>query len=291
MSTKERIGEPIASPPGPKTAAVYARVSTAEQAVDATSLDDQVERCEAYAKAMGWDVIATYIDKGATGASALADRKQGKLLFGSGADVIITWSIDRFTRSAYKGLTDIENLEQAGKSLVFVKEAVVTSTPSGRLFRTMLTAFAEFEREQIRDRSMSGRFGAAEAEKWPSGSLPYGYLFHPDDGDIVIDHSEAVAIKAAFTLRVEHGWGFAKIAEHLNEGGYHPRPRMDRSTGKQRVGKFSAGSIQTYITNEAYKGAGITRNLSATLGGKKKTFTYPAPAIVDERRWDAAQTI
>ena len=290
MSTKERIGEPIASPPGPKTAAVYARVSTAEQAVDATSLDDQVERCEAYAKAMGWDVIATYIDKGATGASALADRKQGKLLFGSGADVIITWSIDRFTRSAYKGLTDIENLEQAGKSLVFVKEAVDTSTPSGRLFRTMLTAFAEFEREQIRDRSMSGRFGAAEAEKWPSGSLPYGYLFHPDDGDIIEDTSESAAIKKAFEWRGA-GYGFAKVAQALNDQGYHPRPRMNRSTGERKSGKFSAGSIQTYITNEAYMGRGITRNLSATLGGKKKTFIYPAPALVTEKVWKAAQAI
>lgn len=274
-----------------KTAVVYARVSTAEQALDATSLDDQVERGEAYAKAMGWEVIGSVVDRGATGASALADRRMGKKLFTTEADVIITWSIDRFTRSAYKGLADIEALESAGKSLVFVKEAVDTSTPSGRLFRTMLTAFAEFEREQIRDRSMSGRFGAAEADKWPSGSLPYGYLFHPDDGDIVEDHSEATAIRLAFELRDTVGWGFAKIAEALNDQGFHPRPRRDRSTGEMRTGQFSAGSIQTYITNEAYKGSGIKRNLSATLGGKRKVFTYPAPAIVTEDRWTRSQTI
>jgi len=41
------------------TAAIYVRVSTDDQ-VDGFSLDEQQERCEAYARSQGWDVAGVW---------------------------------------------------------------------------------------------------------------------------------------------------------------------------------------------------------------------------------------
>jgi len=51
-------------------AAIYARVSTDEQAEHGTSLDEQVRRCEAYCVAQGWSVSVTHREEGVSGTRA-----------------------------------------------------------------------------------------------------------------------------------------------------------------------------------------------------------------------------
>ncbi len=47
--------------------AVYARVSTQEQAVEGTSLEHQSEQLTSYCKSRGWQVVQEYVDPGHTG--------------------------------------------------------------------------------------------------------------------------------------------------------------------------------------------------------------------------------
>ena len=272
-----------------KRAALYARVSSAEQArPDATSIDQQLDRGANYAAAMTWDVVERISDDGITGSTSLSERPQGRKLLYLDTDVIIFWSMDRFTRSAARGLADIEVLEAKGISLVFVKEAVDTSTPSGRLFRTMLAAFAEFERETIRDRNMSGRFGGAEKGRWVSGQLPFGYG-RDDNGDIAIREDEAEVVRKIFALRIE-GLSMPAIAEHLNKKtDMRPRKRFNRRTGRIIPARFSPGSIKTYLSNEAYAGVPIERSIAPSKGAEAQTFYWETPAIVAMEDWHAAQ--
>ena len=47
--------------------AVYARVSTQEQAVEGTSLEHQSEQLEKYCESQGWEIFQPYVDAGYTG--------------------------------------------------------------------------------------------------------------------------------------------------------------------------------------------------------------------------------
>lgn len=262
-------------------AAVYARVSGAEQArPDATSISQQLERGRAYAVSQAWEVVAEFRDEGISGAKALKDRPEGRRLLaraGRDFDVAIFWSVDRFTRSAGKGLRDFEVVEAQGCNIVFVKEAVDTSTPAGRLFRTMLAAFAQFEREQIRDRSMSGRYGAAQRGRWPSGRVPHGYEWDAEKAELVLNESQAEGIRHAFRLRAE-GVTYREMVERLESLGYEPP--LDRWTHQ---------GLQKMVKNPIYKGDGHTTYLAPAQGAEREAFHYPAPAIVSETIWGAAQ--
>lgn len=75
-------------------------------------------------------------------------------------DVFVIWKVDRVARSLLDLLGLVHRVMGAGASFRSLTEAFDTSTPSGRLMLQMLGAFAEFEREMIRERSMAGQEAA-----------------------------------------------------------------------------------------------------------------------------------
>jgi site-specific DNA recombinase len=187
--------------------------------------------------------------------------------------------MDRFTRSAARGLADLEALEAAGKTVVFVKEAVDTSTPSGRLFRTMLAAFAEFERETIRERNMSGRFAKAQRGDWANGPTPFGYEWNKQRLRLETYQPEADTIRRAFELRLQ-GISPYKIAERLTYEGYqlrNPAARIGRSQVYRWIG-------QTY-----YRGDPYVVHLRSGSSAPAIRFEYETEAIVSPEDWLAAQ--
>jgi DNA invertase Pin-like site-specific DNA recombinase len=71
-------------------------------------------------------------------------------------DVLTVWKLDRLSRSLKDLLTIIERVEQCGAGFRSLTEAVDTTTPAGRMLAQMLGAFAEFERNMIRERTRAG---------------------------------------------------------------------------------------------------------------------------------------
>lgn len=273
--------------------AIYARVSTAEQARDgATSIAKQVDAGHLEARRMaqfseGGEVVKVYKDEGVTGTTRFEDREGGAALLkdaGRGKfDTVVFYSLDRFTRHAAKGLADFEYMEDAlGLTIVFVKENIDTSTASGKLFRTILAGFAEFERDTIRDRAMAGRYGRAEeGQGWVTGMPPYGYTVG-EDGDLVVVEHEAATLRRMFLMRSE-GHSLKAIASHLNDNGHTPR------THRGTPGQFSIGAVHHYLRRPAYKGEPIVRTLKPSVGGDPKRFEFPAPTIVHHAIWERAQ--
>jgi site-specific DNA recombinase len=257
----------------PTRAAVYVRVSTAEQARDdSSSLDDQEARCRAYAASQGWAVAEVYRDAGASGAKGLGDRPAGAALLadakaGSFSRVIFH-KVDRFTRHAGKGRTDFETLDDLGVGLVFVVEQTDTSTPSGRLFQTLLMAFAEFERERIAERTAQGRRGALEAQRWASGPPPYGY--RTVSGSLVADdeageHSPAKVVGLVFRW-LAAGSGLKAVCRRLEDLGV-PTPSGGKVWSHQTISRM-LDRADTY----AGKGAPFT--------AEGVEYILPAPALV-----------
>ena len=251
-------------------AVTYARVSTQEQArPDATSVSSQLERAASYAAAQGWEVVAELADEGVSGALSLAERPQGRRLLASDADVLIFWSMDRFTRSAVRGLGDLEALEASGKTIVFVKEAIDTSTAAGRMFRSMLAVFSQFERETIRERMGQGRLGALRQGRWPGGPKPFGY--ETDDSGRLIIGANAEVVRDIFKMAAA-GESTVEIADILKARG-HTGPWKD---------PWHNRTVSRIVRRLGYTGSGHPRS---ELG---ETHLVPSPAIVDPDLWAIA---
>ncbi len=122
----------------------YGRVSTTDQ-----NLDDQQDKLAAY----GVDEL--YVEKH-TGTKASRpewDKVRGMLRRG---DTLVVTKLDRLGRST-KDLLDIAaHLEAEGVNLVTTQQSIDTSTPDGKLFFTMVAAFAEFEHSMMKARTMDG---------------------------------------------------------------------------------------------------------------------------------------
>lgn len=78
-------------------------------------------------------------------------------------DVLCVWKLDRLSRSLRDLLFTLELLDRQGIVFHSLTEAIDTATPVGRLMMQMLGAFAEFEREMIRERTLHGLDSARKA--------------------------------------------------------------------------------------------------------------------------------
>ena len=144
-----------------KRAAIYIRVSTAEQETEM----QEVELLE-YCQRRGWESIL-YRDHGQSGAkqdrpalnALLSDLRKRKV------DVILVWSLDRLARSLKQLLSISEECRSLGVDLVSLRQSIDTTLPAGRLTFQILGAVAEFERELLRERVKAGMAQARRAGK------------------------------------------------------------------------------------------------------------------------------
>lgn len=78
-------------------------------------------------------------------------------------DTFVVWKLDRLGRTVRQLKDSVEDFERKGITFTSLTEMIDTSTAQGRLFFHMLAAFAEFEREIIKQRSSAG-VAAAKAK-------------------------------------------------------------------------------------------------------------------------------
>ena len=128
----------------------YARVSTTTQATNGNSLDAQ----EAELRRAGAEVV--YKDR-FTGTGI--DRPELGRLLGvvETGDTVVVTKLDRLARSVRAGVDVIEELLSRGVTVHVLNMGVMDNSASGRLLRTVMLAFAEFERDMIVERTTEGR--------------------------------------------------------------------------------------------------------------------------------------
>ena len=114
------------------------------------------------------EIFEVYSDLGFTGSNLnrpalinlINDIKQKKL------DLIISYKIDRLTRSPKDFYGLIELFEKYNINFISVTERFDTSTPSGRLLRNIMLTFAQFERELISERTKDKMVQRAQKGMW-----------------------------------------------------------------------------------------------------------------------------
>lgn len=136
--------------------ATYVRVSTDDQ----TTENQTSELRQAVARRAEWTLAAEFCDQGISGAKDRHGRPGFDRLLRAVArrevDLVAVWSVDRLGRSLRDLVMFLEELRGHGCELYLHKQALDTSTPSGRALFGMLGIFAEFERAMTIDRIHAG---------------------------------------------------------------------------------------------------------------------------------------
>jgi DNA invertase Pin-like site-specific DNA recombinase len=131
---------------------IYARVSTHDQ----QTLPMQLEKMREYIENRKWQ-LTVEVEEIGSGAKTRPKREELlKMAKRREIDVILVWKLDRFGRSMADLVTTLNELRELGVVFVSLTESLDFSTPSGRAMAGMLSTFAEFERDMIRERVKAG---------------------------------------------------------------------------------------------------------------------------------------
>jgi putative DNA-invertase from lambdoid prophage Rac len=132
--------------------AIYARVSTRDQ----QTLPLQLKALRKYASVRKWKVKLQIEDVG----SGVKERKKRDEILAAARrreiDAVLVWKLDRWGRSLHDLFKSMEELAGLGVCFVSVTEAIDLSTPTGQALAGMLSVFANFEREILRERVKAG---------------------------------------------------------------------------------------------------------------------------------------
>ena len=135
---------------------LYARVSTHDQ----QTLTLQMRAMREYATKRGWTIAAQIKEIG----SGASERKLRENLLAAARrrdiDAVLVWRLDRWGRSLVDLVVTLKELSELGVGFVSLTEALDLTTPTGRAMAGLLSVFAEFEHEILRERI---RAGIAEA--------------------------------------------------------------------------------------------------------------------------------
>ncbi|MDA2732689.1 recombinase family protein [Bacillus cereus] len=233
--------------------AIYARVSTEEQAEHGYSIDAQLDTLRNYCKMYEKIVVKEYVDRGVSGKSIngryelqklLRDAKNGEF------DEVVVWKISRLARKTIDLLQIVDELSKHKVAFRSFSENFETETPMGKFALQMMGAVGELERNTIVDNVKMGMKQRARTGRW-NGGIVLGYKsISRDSGGkgrestrLVIVEEEAVIVRKIFNM-YSQGKGLKAIANKVNHEGYKTK----------KGNAFSTATIKEIILNPVYIG-------------------------------------
>jgi len=130
--------------------AIYVRVSKRDM-----NPENQLNQLEEYARRNGWRYCifseSESTRKTRPVKAAILARLRKREFEG-----VLVWKLDRWARSLAELILELDEFQAKGIQFVSMTQNIDTTTASGRLMVQILGAFAEFERELIRERTMAG---------------------------------------------------------------------------------------------------------------------------------------
>lgn len=232
----------------------YIRVSTDEQAKK-HSPDEQRAVILAYyeyrLKPQGYEWGGFYEDPGVSGSIAFCSREAGGrlMLDAQDGDAILFSKLDRGFRSTQDALVTNELCKQRKITTHFLDLGVDTSTYIGEFFLTVLAAFAQMERERLRDRIKEGwRRRRLKGLPHKGGHPPYGFKWQGPAGRkrLVPDEYTRTLGKKLLEL-AEMGHSLEQIYWWLIRNNILRRDANKRPKGK---GHYSILSISKMVKRE-----------------------------------------
>jgi DNA invertase Pin-like site-specific DNA recombinase len=250
------------------------------------SESDQLARNRSYTETYGHTIIEEGSDLDVSGGvmSRPTFDRFLDLVKRREADGIIVAKLDRFARSNVGALEAVEEIENAGGTLVSVAEQLDASTSAGRFLRDILFAAAAWERERIGEGWHAAQAAAVNRGIHVAPYVPPGFKRGPKakrDGEsdrrLVPHQRHAETIRRAFTMASE-GADNSAIADYLNERSL-PVTRAN-SDATAHATHWVPSRIPRLLANRVYRG-------EARYGGLVNREAHEP--LVDERTWLLAQ--
>lgn len=281
--TKEKVG-------------LYIRVSTAEQAKEGFGLEAQKNKLYSYCQYKGYDKYTLYCDAGISGKDTkkrvefnkmLTDIKNKKI------NRVIAIKIDRISRNTVDFLTFFNLLQEYKCNLEILDINVDFSTPIGKLLLTVISAFAELERNLIVERTTDGMEEAANSGHF-GGKPPLGYMKEVINGEKgkrwVINEEEAEVVREIFNLCLK-GKTYNDIANIMQEkhSDMVAYTRKDKETGEVITiyRSWTDASICVILNNKSY--IGIREHRKNIKNKDVIEIKDKIPAIVTKEVFDECQ--
>jgi len=245
-----------------KKIAFYYRVSSLRQARDGDSLEAQQNLSRRYLETQcefdGW--VVEHTEEYREAGRSAKDEKHRPVLQRLKEDVaagrintVIATKLDRISRNVRDFLNTWDFLAKHGVTLHLVREKFDTNSPYGRLFIVMTAAFAELERENIRENTLKVMLDRTE-RGLRNGSPCLGYISSQGGkGRLVIEDDGAKLVRLIFDLFEETGSAGAVFRELHRRGIKYPASQTRE--GKPRGGKpFKKQQVIRLLRNPVYIG-------------------------------------
>lgn len=254
-----------------KSAGIYIRVSTFDQAREGFSLREQEERLKEFCKFKRYNIYKVYQDAGISAKNdkrpayqeMIEDVKKGNINF------IVALKLDRLTRSVY----DIEKLMKFVNDyecdIDCMADESNTTTSNGRMVMRIMTSVSQNEIEKCSERTKFGMAGAIKNGHIPNRT---GLGFKRENKKLVPDPLTKDIIVRIFDLYLE-GKSHQAIANIYNK---------EKVLGKTN---WYDSTIQKILSNELYKGDYVN-------GKRTKHPTYyenVIEPIVSKEKWESCQ--
>lgn len=267
--------------------------------VDGYSLEGQKNSLKRFADREEMEIVGIYEDAGKSGKSIegrpafkkmLSDIKNGLEI-----DYILVYKLSRFGRNAADILNSLEFVQSYGINLICIEEGIDSSQTSGKLLISVLSAVAEIERENIIEQTMNGRREKARQGGWNGGFAPYGYYLK--DNQLLIEETEAEAIRIIFDKFANSDVGLGGVAKYLNLQGIKKIPRQNGT-----LETWSSHFIRLILDNPVYCGKiAYGRRTREKVKGTKNEYKQvhtddyiledgQHEGIVSEELWQKAHT-
>ena len=254
-----------------KSAGIYIRVSTFDQAREGFSLGEQEERLKEFCNFKRYNIYKVYQDAGISAKNdkrpayqeMIEDVKKGNI------NVIVALKLDRLTRSVY----DIEKLMKFVNDyecdIDCMADESNTTTSNGRMVMRIMTSVSQNEIEKCSERTKFGMVGAIKNGHIPNRT---GLGFKRKNKKLVPDPLTKDIIVRIFDLYLE-GKSHQAIANIYNK---------EKVLGKTN---WYDSTIQKILSNELYKGDYVN-------GKRTKHQTYyenVIEPIVSKEKWESCQ--
>ena len=192
----------------------YCRVSTTDQQDEGVSLNNQQERINAWAAANGHDLAGMYVEARSGGRADNRPELKKAMAACREGNILVVYSLSRFSRSVRDTLALADQLERAGANLASLSESLDTSTPVGRMFFQLMSVLSEFERNQLRQRTTSAMSHLRQHNKRISYKIPMGYDLAKDGVTLLPNQNEQDVI-ARIVERRASGLTLGAIARSM----------------------------------------------------------------------------
>jgi len=288
-----------------KKAAIYARVSTDDQADKGYSLPSQLDGCRQYVDQLGYSIVAEFRED-SSGAIPVADRPQGKRLAEivkfREVDAVVVHQVDRLSRDIVDLLATVRNWLRVGVEVYALDVGKIESELD--IVLVIKGWQGSDERKKIRERSMRGKRAKARTGRVIGSRAPYGYDHIRDNNGKIVNFEplkeEAKVVKLIYEWYVngdESGQRLSagKIAKRLSEMRI-PTPG-ETNLGYHRTrekGMWHAYTVLSVIGRETYAGIwrfGVRIGPTRNQRPKDEWIEIEVPALVDRETWDTAQEL